>query len=108
MKHLICVIALLGLVFCAAPRPATAQASQPYVGEIEIFAIKFCPSGWVPLNGALLLISGNETLYALLGTTYGGDGLTTFAVPKWAPINTANGGTLLACISLYGVFPSAN
>jgi microcystin-dependent protein len=106
MKRLIYGGALLVALFCAAPRPAVAQASTPYVGQIQLFAFNFCPSGWVALSGQLLPIADYEVLFNLLGTTYGGDGVTNFALPKWGPIPTANGGTLLGCISLFGVYPS--
>jgi microcystin-dependent protein len=55
--------------------------AQPYVGEIRMFAGNFAPAGWAFCNGQLLAISANETLYQLIGTTYGGDGQTTFALP---------------------------
>ncbi len=55
--------------------------AQPYVGEIRIFAGNFAPAGWEFCNGQLLPISENETLYQLIGTTYGGDGQSTFAMP---------------------------
>ena len=55
--------------------------AQPYVGEIRIFAGNFAPAGWMFCDGALLPISENETLFQLIGTTYGGDGQTTFALP---------------------------
>jgi len=106
MKRLICTIALLALMSCLTARPAAAQASNPFVGQIQTFAFNFCPNGWLPLNGQLLQISQYDVLFNLLGTTYGGDGITTFALPKWGPFYTANGATLLTCISLFGVFPS--
>ena len=55
--------------------------AQPYVGEIRIFAGNFAPSGWMFCQGQVLPISQNETLFQLIGTTYGGDGQTTFALP---------------------------
>src|SRR5437773_6348776 len=55
--------------------------AQPYVGEIRIFAGNFAPAGWMFCDGQLLPISENETLFNLIGTTYGGDGQTTFALP---------------------------
>lgn len=55
--------------------------SNPYVGEIRIFAGNFEISGWAFCNGQLLAISENDTLFNLIGTTYGGDGQTTFALP---------------------------
>jgi microcystin-dependent protein len=55
--------------------------AQPYVGEIRMFAGNFNPAGWEFCNGQLLPISENETLFQLIGTTYGGDGQSTFALP---------------------------
>lgn len=55
--------------------------SQPYVGEIRMFGGNFPPSGWMFCQGQLLPISENETLFNLIGTTYGGDGQSTFALP---------------------------
>ncbi|WIT13913.1 tail fiber protein [Paucibacter sediminis] len=54
---------------------------QPYVGEIRMFAGNFAPNGWAFCNGSLLPISENEVLFQLIGTTYGGDGQQTFALP---------------------------
>jgi microcystin-dependent protein len=56
--------------------------AQPYVGEIRIFAGNFAPAGWMFCDGQLLPISENETLFQLIGTTYGGDGESTFALPN--------------------------
>ena len=56
--------------------------AQPYVGEIRMFAGNFNPNGWAFCDGQLLPISENETLFQLIGTTYGGDGETTFALPN--------------------------
>lgn len=55
--------------------------AQPYVGEIRMFAGNFAPAGWMFCDGQLLPISENETLFQLIGTTYGGDGQETFALP---------------------------
>lgn len=55
--------------------------AQPYVGEIRMFAGNFAPAGWMFCEGALLPISEYETLFNLIGTTYGGDGQETFALP---------------------------
>ena len=55
--------------------------SQPYVGEIRMFGGNFAPAGWMFCEGQLLPISENETLFNLIGTTYGGDGQETFALP---------------------------
>ncbi|MBL8439199.1 MAG: phage tail protein [Zoogloeaceae bacterium] len=55
--------------------------SDPYVGEIRMFAGNYAPNGWAFCDGSLLPISQNEVLFALIGTIYGGDGQTTFALP---------------------------
>ena len=55
--------------------------SQPFVGEIRMFGGNFAPAGWAFCQGQLLPISQNETLFNLIGTTYGGDGQSTFALP---------------------------
>src|SRR5258708_3153547 len=55
--------------------------SQPYVGQIMIFGGNFAPAGWMVCAGQLLPISENETLFQLIGTTYGGDGQSTFGLP---------------------------
>jgi microcystin-dependent protein len=68
--------------------------AQPYVGEIRMFAGNFAPVGWMFCEGQLLPISENETLFNLIGTTYGGDGQSTFALPDLRgriPIHLGNG-----------------
>ncbi len=56
--------------------------SNPFVAEIRIFAGNFAPTGWAQCNGQLMPISQNTALFSLLGTTYGGDGKSTFALPN--------------------------
>lgn len=71
--------------------------AQPYVGEIRMFAGNFAPAGWMFCEGQLLPISENETLFTVLGTAYGGDGESTFALPDLRgriPIHQGNGFTL--------------
>jgi len=71
--------------------------SQPFVGEIRMFAGNFEPAGWMFCEGQLLPISENETLFNLIGTTYGGDGQSTFALPDLRgrlPIHQGGGFTL--------------
>ena len=55
--------------------------SEPFVGEIRMFAGNFAPRGWAYCDGQLLAVSSNDALFSLLGTTYGGDGRTTFGLP---------------------------
>jgi microcystin-dependent protein len=71
--------------------------SQPYVGEIRMFAGNFAPAGWMFCEGQLLPISEYETLFNLIGTTYGGDGQSTFQLPDLRgrlPMHQGNGFTL--------------
>ena len=71
--------------------------AQPYVGEIRMFGGNFAPAGWMFCEGQLLPISENETLFNLIGTTYGGDGQSTFALPDLRgriPLHVGNGLTL--------------
>ena len=104
---------------------------EPYLGEIRVFAFNFPPQGWAQCNGQLLPISQNTALFQLLGSVYGGDGTTTFALPDYRnraavhtspdlPMGQMGGGqgvqsgvgavttlTLSAnfCIAIQGVFP---
>src|SRR5438552_9926027 len=55
--------------------------SQPYVGEIRMFGGNFAPAGWAFCQGQIIPISQNDTLFNLIGTTYGGDGQETFGLP---------------------------
>ena len=54
---------------------------EPFVGEVRVFAGNFAPAGWAFCNGQLLQISTNTALFSLLGTNYGGNGLSSFALP---------------------------
>jgi microcystin-dependent protein len=68
--------------------------ATPYLGEIKIFSFTFAPKGWAMCNGQLLPINQNQALFAILGTTYGGDGSSTFALPNLqgrVPVYTGNG-----------------
>jgi microcystin-dependent protein len=68
--------------------------AEPYVGEIRMFAGNFAPAGWMFCDGQLLAISENETLFQLIGTTYGGDGQSTFGLPDLRgriPVHQGNG-----------------
>jgi microcystin-dependent protein len=58
--------------------------SQPYIGEIRMFAGNFAPVGWAMCQGQLMAIAQNDALFNLIGTTYGGDGQATFALPNLA------------------------
>src|SRR5437773_12425465 len=81
--------------------------AQPYVGEIRMFAGNFAPAGWMFCDGQLLPISENQTLFNLIGTTYGGDGQSTFALPDLqsrVPIHQgSNGGNKFILVQNGGV-----
>lgn len=71
--------------------------SEPFLSEIKIFSFNFAPRGWALCNGQLLPINQNQALFSLLGTTYGGNGQTNFALPNLqsrAPIHEGSGHTL--------------
>jgi microcystin-dependent protein len=71
--------------------------AEPFLAEIKIVSFNFPPKGWALCNGQLLPINQNQALFALLGTTYGGNGQTTFALPNLrgqVPIHFGNGHTL--------------
>jgi microcystin-dependent protein len=68
--------------------------TQPFLGQIEIFSFNFAPKGWANCSGQLLPINQNQALFSLLGTTFGGDGRTTFGLPDLrgrVPISQSNG-----------------
>lgn len=103
------LIILCALGFGAATvAPGHAQ-STPYLGQIAIFPYNFCPSGWIEPKGQLLAINSNTALFSLLGTTYGGNGISTFALPNLKPFwSLTEGAPLIQCLALTGVFPSRN
>lgn len=74
-----------------------SYAQDPFIGEIKMFAGNFAPRGWAFCDGQVLAISQYSALFSLLGTTYGGDGRTTFALPDFrgrAPIHQGQGENL--------------
>jgi microcystin-dependent protein len=56
--------------------------AEPFIGEVRIFSFNFAPKGWAMCNGQLMAINQNQALFSILGTMYGGDGRTTFALPN--------------------------
>ncbi len=71
---------LLSLLLASSLSTMKAQ-SEPFLGQIAFVAFNFAPQGWAECNGQILSISQNTALFSLLGTTYGGNGITTFALP---------------------------
>jgi microcystin-dependent protein len=71
--------------------------SEPFIAEIKVISFNFPPKGWAFCNGQLLPINQNQALFSILGTVYGGDGRTTFALPNFQgrlPLHQGNGFTL--------------
>jgi microcystin-dependent protein len=66
---------------------------EPYLGQIQAFGFNFAPVGWAQCNGQLLSIDQNQALFSLLGTTFGGDGQTTFALPDLRGRSIVHAGT---------------
>lgn len=86
-----CAVAALASNFPAAP--ASAQADQ-FIGQLTPMGFTFCPQGWAQASGQILSIAQNTALFALIGTIYGGNGVTTFALPDLrgrAPLNYGQG-----------------
>jgi microcystin-dependent protein len=72
---------LLGQARAAFAAPASTTAQTPFIGELSIVGFNFAPLGWALCDGTLLPIASNTALFALLGTTFGGNGVSTFALP---------------------------
>jgi microcystin-dependent protein len=97
----------VALALCASSPGAFAQ-STPYIGQVMIAGFNFCPQGWAPMNGQLMSIAQNTALFSLLGTLYGGNGTTNFALPIAKPIFSVSGQPFVTCIALQGIFPPQN
>ena len=95
-------------LFLFTPPAARAQATEPFLGQIMSVPYTFCPIGWTDTLGQLFTINQNIALFSLIGTTYGGDGVSTFALPYLPPRTLRDGSTIRFCIALEGVFPSRN
>ncbi len=83
-----------------------AGGAQLFIGEVILFAGNFAPRGWALAHGQLLSISQNTALFAILGTTYGGDGRTSFALPDMRGLEPVCGMNYI--IALTGIFPPRN
>ena len=78
-----CMLAASAALACltGAIAPASAQDTEPFIAQVIWLPYTFCPLGWTAAQGQLLSIASNTALFSLIGTTYGGDGRTTFALP---------------------------
>jgi len=97
----IATTAALAATILAAP----AHAHEAHLGEIIEFANNFCPRNTLPTDGRELKINENSGLFALLGTSYGGDGLRTFRLPLISKTDDS-GKNITTCIVTLGIFPS--
>ena len=93
-------IALSAIWMVASSERARAE-EDPYIGQIVLFGTTFCPRGWALADGSLLPVAQNSALFALLGTTYGGDGRSTFALPNFPQPHG-----LRYCVAMTGIYPS--
>lgn len=98
-RRLLAATCISSLAMAMPSAPVHAQASDPYLGQLLPVGFNFCPRGWTTTDGQLLSISSNTALFSLLGTIYGGNGVTTFALPDLrgrAPIGQGYGAGLTA------------
>lgn len=88
------------------------QSAEPFIGEVMLFAGNFSPRGWGTCDGRLLSISSNNALFSILGTSYGGDGRNTFALPNLqgrSPLSETRGYPLGRMAgNLFQVLPAAS
>ena len=100
-------MAILLAFFIFTPMEKVLAGSEPFIGEVTIFAGSYSPRGFAFCEGQLLQISQYQALFSILGTRYGGDGRTTFALPN---LNAAEKSLTGAryIIALEGIFPVRN
>jgi len=80
---------------------------EGFIAEIRLFAGSRAPRGWSFCDGQTLNIAENQALYSLIGTAYGGDGRTTFNLPKMAPVDLGNAASVKYIICTTGLYPSS-
>ena len=81
--------------------PGPAPAAAPVIGQVALFAFPFTPAGWLPCDGRLMAVMQNQPLFSLLGTSYGGNGETDFALPKLKPVSPTGPGYFIAVQGSY-------
>ena len=79
-----------------------------FIGQICLFPWEWAPRGWAKCDGAIIQIVDNQALFSLLGTTYGGDGRTNFALPDLRGEGTGNDPRAHYFVNLQGIYPSRN
>ena len=93
MKKILASIALLSTVFTTLASTPARAGDTPYIGEISWFAGNFAPHGWALCDGQILSINEYTALFSIIGTIYGGDGRTTFALPDMRGRSPLHAGT---------------
>lgn len=86
-----------------------AGSAEPFIGEVHLMAFDYPPRGWALCRGQILNIAQNQALYSLIGTIFGGDGTTTFALPNLEEAEPKAGEPnygMHYCIALTGIYPS--
>jgi len=86
-------VVLITLLFGLLGTPKASAQTTPFVGQIEAVGFNFAPQGWLKCEGQLLPIAQYDVLFTLIGTTYGGDGQTTFALPDYRGRTLIGAGT---------------
>ena len=80
--------------------------ADTYIGDVRAMSFNFAPRGWAQCKGQLLPVGQNRALFSLLGTTFGGDGQTSFALPNLPGVPAQNGTALTYCICINGSYPT--
>lgn len=81
---------------------------EEFIGTIKMFAGNFAPANWAFCDGQLLSINQNTAMFSILGTQYGGDGISSFALPNLEMSKSIEGGEIKHIICLNGIYPSRN
>jgi microcystin-dependent protein len=79
---------------------------EPFIGQIVLFPYNFAPVGWARCDGSQLPIQQNSALFSLLGTEFGGDGRTNFALPNLGPVPSSGGAPVGYFIAVQGAYPN--
>ncbi len=114
-KRLISKIIIMAIVLSSMMvlnvGPSYAEAGEQFLGEVHLMSFNYAPKGWALCRGQILNINQNQALYALIGIKYGGNGVTTFALPNLEAAEPQVGQAgygMHYCIALQGIFPSRN
>jgi len=106
MKKTLITACLIAAGVLSGAHAAHAQrAQEPIIGEVKLFAMKFCPDGYFQADGRILKVADYQPLYSLIGFRFGGNGHKTFALPTLEPVLSSFDEPLLYCIAHEGSYP---